>query len=99
MHIRILQVDPFDANSPIKQSAISRFPPDMFFVLRVVQLLRGLANGPFVAFVVQLHLILSISQIRLFFWLYALATHQSHRHLHLDHAFIYPPPLCAQAWA
>ncbi len=40
-----LQVDPFDPNSPIKQSAISRFPPDMFFVLRVVQLLRGLADG------------------------------------------------------
>uniref|UniRef100_A0A7S3QWD3 Uncharacterized protein n=1 Tax=Dunaliella tertiolecta TaxID=3047 RepID=A0A7S3QWD3_DUNTE len=39
------KVDPFDPNSPIKQSAISRFPADMFFVLRVVQLLRGLANG------------------------------------------------------
>lgn len=39
------QVDPFDPNSPIKRSAISSFPPDMFFVLRVVQLLRGLANG------------------------------------------------------
>jgi hypothetical protein len=39
------QVDPFDPKSPIKQSAISYFPPDMFFVLRVVQLLRGLANG------------------------------------------------------
>lgn len=39
------KVDPFDPNSPIKRSAISSFPPDMFFVLRVVQLLRGLANG------------------------------------------------------
>ncbi|GLC33499.1 hypothetical protein PLESTB_000081700 [Pleodorina starrii] len=39
------KVDPFDPNSPIKRSAISTFPPDMFFVLRVVQLLRGLANG------------------------------------------------------
>ncbi|KXZ54564.1 hypothetical protein GPECTOR_4g629 [Gonium pectorale] len=38
-------VDPFDPNSPIKRSAISTFPQDMFFVLRVVQLLRGLANG------------------------------------------------------
>jgi hypothetical protein len=40
-----LQVDPFDQNSPIKQAAIEKFPPDMFFVLRVVQLLRGMANG------------------------------------------------------
>ncbi|KAF5841271.1 ABC1/COQ8 ser/thr kinase [Dunaliella salina] len=39
------KVDPFDPNSPIKQSAINRFPADMFFVLRVVQLLRGLADG------------------------------------------------------
>lgn len=40
-----VQVDPFDKNSPIKQAAIEKFPPDMFFVLRVVQLLRGMANG------------------------------------------------------
>jgi len=39
------KVDPFDPNTPIKRSAISRFPPDLFFVLRVVQLLRGLAQG------------------------------------------------------
>ncbi|GAB4821653.1 hypothetical protein N2152v2_008699 [Parachlorella kessleri] len=39
------KVDPFDPESPIKQMAISRFPPDMFFVLRVTQLLRGLAQG------------------------------------------------------
>lgn len=38
-------MDPFDENSPIKQAAIEKFPPDMFFVLRVVQLLRGMANG------------------------------------------------------
>lgn len=38
-------MDPFDQNSPIKQAAIEKFPPDMFFVLRVVQLLRGMANG------------------------------------------------------
>ncbi len=43
------QVDPFDANSPIKRAAIQSFPPDMFFVLRVVQLLRGMANGESVA--------------------------------------------------
>lgn len=39
------KVDPFDKASPIKQCAITRFPPDLFFVLRVVQLLRGMANG------------------------------------------------------
>ena len=38
-------VDPFDPASPIKQLEISHFPPDMFFVLRTVQLLRGLATG------------------------------------------------------
>ena len=32
--------NPFDPNSPLKQSAVERFPPNMFFVLRVVQLLR-----------------------------------------------------------
>ncbi|MEW5318649.1 MAG: hypothetical protein WDW38_009856 [Sanguina aurantia] len=39
------KVDPFDPDSPIKKSAITTFPQDMFFVLRVVQLLRGLSNG------------------------------------------------------
>ena len=39
------RVDPFSENSPIKKMAISHFPPDAFFVLRVVQLLRGLAMG------------------------------------------------------
>lgn len=38
-------MDPFDPDSPIKQCAIQQFPRDMFFVLRVVQLLRGLATG------------------------------------------------------
>lgn len=41
----LLQVDPFDKDSPLKQASIEKFPPDMFFVLRVVQLLRGMANG------------------------------------------------------
>jgi hypothetical protein len=31
------RVDPFDPDSPIKQMGIEKFPPDMFFVLRVVQ--------------------------------------------------------------
>jgi predicted unusual protein kinase regulating ubiquinone biosynthesis (AarF/ABC1/UbiB family) len=39
------KVDPFDPESPIKKMGITTFPADMFFVLRVVQLLRGLADG------------------------------------------------------
>jgi hypothetical protein len=39
------KADPFDPDSPIKQISIERFPPDLFFVLRVIQLLRGLAEG------------------------------------------------------
>lgn len=31
------RADPFDPDSPIKQMGIQTFPPDMFFVLRVVQ--------------------------------------------------------------
>ena len=38
-------VDPFDPESPIKKLEIQHFPPDLFFVLRTVQLLRGLAQG------------------------------------------------------
>lgn len=38
-------VNPFDPDSPIKQVSVENFPPDLFFVLRVSQLLRGLANG------------------------------------------------------
>ena len=38
-------VNPFDPNSPIKQVSVENFPSDLFFVLRVSQLLRGLANG------------------------------------------------------
>eukprot|EP00887_Chlorella_sp_A99_P006757 scaffold3.g6757.t1 len=36
------KVDPFDPESPIKSCGIQKFPPDMFFVLR---LLRGLSTG------------------------------------------------------
>jgi hypothetical protein len=39
------KADPFDPDSPIKQAAIEKFPSDLFFVLRVIQLLRGLADG------------------------------------------------------
>ncbi|KAL0020648.1 hypothetical protein WJX79_000580 [Trebouxia sp. C0005] len=38
------RVDPFDPNSPLKKMAVKHFPSDMFFVLRVVQLLRGLST-------------------------------------------------------
>jgi len=38
-------VNPFDPNSPIKQVSVENFPSDLFFVLRVSQLLRGLSNG------------------------------------------------------
>lgn len=43
------RVDPFSPDSPIKALGIEHFPPDVFFVLRVMQLLRGLAGGMGVA--------------------------------------------------
>ena len=39
------RVDPFDPKSPIKKLGIKKFPPDVFFVLRTTQMLRGLAIG------------------------------------------------------
>ena len=39
------RVDPFAEDSPLKQSAITSFPSDLFFVLRVVQLIRGMKQG------------------------------------------------------
>ncbi|KAK9811448.1 hypothetical protein WJX72_004052 [[Myrmecia] bisecta] len=39
------KVDPFDEDSPLKKMGITTFPSDMFFVLRVVQLLRGMSFG------------------------------------------------------
>ena len=39
------RVDPFSADSPIKKLGIKRFPPEVFFVLRTTQMLRGLAVG------------------------------------------------------
>ena len=41
----VCRVDPFSDDSPIKALGIAHFPPDVFFVLRVMQLLRGLAGG------------------------------------------------------
>lgn len=37
------RADPFDPDSPIKKMGIQKFPPDMFFVLRVVQASTGAA--------------------------------------------------------
>ena len=34
------RVSPFDKDSPLKAMGVTRFPSDLFFVLRVVQLLR-----------------------------------------------------------
>ncbi len=45
MRARMCSVDPFSPDSPIKALPIEHFPPDVFFVLRVMQLLRGLAGG------------------------------------------------------
>ncbi|KAK9867340.1 hypothetical protein WJX84_005086 [Apatococcus fuscideae] len=39
------RVDPFDENSPLKKISVESFNRDMFFVLRVIQLLRGLATS------------------------------------------------------
>ena len=39
------KVDPFAEDSPIRQVSITTFPPDIFFILRVTQMLRGLAGG------------------------------------------------------
>lgn len=38
-------VDPFAADSPIRDMAVERFPSELFFVLRVVHMMRGLARG------------------------------------------------------
>jgi hypothetical protein len=41
------RVDPFAKDSPLKAMAVEAFPPDFFFVLRVLQLLRcGLPTAP-----------------------------------------------------
>ena len=39
------RVDPFSPDSPIKKLGIKHFPPEVFFVLRTIQMLRGLAMG------------------------------------------------------
>lgn len=37
--------NPFDPDSPIKKVSIETFPKDIYFVLRTVQILRGIAHG------------------------------------------------------
>ena len=51
------RVDPFAPDAPIKSVAIETFPPDVFFVLRVIQVRRdgseresGLLEGEFFPF-------------------------------------------------
>ncbi|KAK9834339.1 hypothetical protein WJX81_008600 [Elliptochloris bilobata] len=39
------RIDPFSADSPLKLIRVEEFPADFFFVLRVVQLLRGIATA------------------------------------------------------
>ncbi len=39
------RVDTFSPDSPIKKLGIKHFPPEVFFVLRTIQMLRGLAMG------------------------------------------------------
>eukprot|EP01025_Chloroclados_australasicus_P041555 TRINITY_DN4403_c1_g1_i2.p1 TRINITY_DN4403_c1_g1~~TRINITY_DN4403_c1_g1_i2.p1 ORF type:complete len:589 (-),score=89.91 TRINITY_DN4403_c1_g1_i2:316-2082(-) len=39
------RVDPFDKDSPIKKVSIDGFPENLFFVLRVCQLLRGMKSN------------------------------------------------------
>lgn len=43
--VSVCRVDPFSPDSPIKKLGITHFPPEVFFVLRTVQMLRGLAMG------------------------------------------------------
>jgi hypothetical protein len=38
-------MNPFDSGSTIKTAGIESLPPDMIFVLRVIQLLRGMKQG------------------------------------------------------
>lgn len=37
-------ISPFAANNPLRTTPVKRMPPDLFFVLRVVQTLRGMAT-------------------------------------------------------
>lgn len=39
------RIDPFGPDSLLRETSVSSFPRDLFFVLRVTQLLRGMANG------------------------------------------------------
>eukprot|EP00884_Botryococcus_braunii_P022387 jgi/Botrbrau1/8832/Bobra.0335s0019.1 len=39
------RINPFADESPLRVMPVRRFPPDLFFVLRVVQLLRGISTA------------------------------------------------------
>jgi aarF domain-containing kinase len=38
-------IDPFSANSALKRNSIISMPSDLFFILRTVQLLRGITTA------------------------------------------------------
>ena len=39
------RMNPFDDACALRANAVLAFPPELFFVLRAVQMLRGLAHG------------------------------------------------------
>lgn len=38
-------VDPFDDNNALKTNSVTKLPPDLYFVVRTVQLFRGICYG------------------------------------------------------
>ncbi|CAM9179386.1 unnamed protein product, partial [Choristocarpus tenellus] len=45
-----LEMNPLSPKSTLQTNAVKGFPSDLFFVLRTVQMLRGLASGMGVPF-------------------------------------------------
>jgi len=40
--VKDFNVDPFDPNNNLKSSTVTKLPPDLYFIVRAVQLLRGI---------------------------------------------------------
>jgi predicted unusual protein kinase regulating ubiquinone biosynthesis (AarF/ABC1/UbiB family) len=38
-------IDPFDENNALKSNSVTKLPPDIYFVLRTVQMFRGICFG------------------------------------------------------
>jgi len=38
-------VDPFDENNALKSNSVTKLPPDLYFLVRTVQLFRGICYG------------------------------------------------------